>query len=142
MNRRRPRRRRLDTAVSTEILPRHEVTEVSLRSAVLEAWLCRPSLPAVKIDISQVVEKSVLGLDIDNSRRAQAVLRGQRPGQQADRLGEARTQHLPETGDSFRQLDPVNPVLKIRMVTAHVKLSERVLRNPRRSEERRVGKEC
>ena len=129
VNRRRPRRGRLDAAIGAQVLPRHEVAEVALRSAVLEARLRRSALPAVKIDVGQVVERAVLGLDIDDSGRAQAVFRRQRAGQQADRLGEARTQHLAETRDALGELDPVYPVLKIGVVAAHVQLPVRILRD-------------
>ena len=35
--------------------------------------------------------------------------------------------NLAEPGDTFRQLNPVYPVLKIGMVAAHVKLAKRIL---------------
>ena len=49
---------------------------------------------------------------------------GQGAGQQADAVGETRTQHLPETGNAFGELDPVDAILKIGMIAAHVNLSK------------------
>src|SRR5208282_6488510 len=72
-------------------------------------------------------EQSILGLDIDYARGTQAELGRQRAGQQADALGEARTQYLAESRDSFRKLDPVDAILKIGMIAAHVNLPERIL---------------
>ena len=132
MNRGRSRGRWLDAAIGAQVLPRHVVAEVALRSAVLEARLRGAALSAVKVDIGHVVERPVFGLDIDHARRSQTVFSRQHSGQQADRLGEAWTQHLPEAGDALRKLDPINSVLKIGVVAAHVQLSVRILRDARR----------
>src|SRR5208282_1698959 len=100
--------------------------------AVLEARLSRPALPAVKIDVSDRVQQPIFGLDVDDPGRSQTVLRRQHSSQQADRLGEARAQHLSEAGDAFGKLDAIYPVLKVGVVSAHVELSVRVLRDARR----------
>src|SRR5208337_2636895 len=46
VNRRRPRSRGLESPIGAQVLPRHEVAEVALRAAVLEARLGGPALPA------------------------------------------------------------------------------------------------
>src|SRR5580693_6112774 len=107
MNRRGSGRRRLDSAIGAEILPRHVIAEVALCPAILKARLRGPALPAVKIHVGDRVEQPILGLNIDDSCRAEAVLSRERACQQAYRLREAWTEHLPEACYALGKLDPV-----------------------------------
>ena len=91
VNRRRPWSWRLDPAVGVLVLRGHEVTEIAFRSAVLEARLLGIALAAVELNVAAVIEESVLRLDVYNSRGAQAELRRQGAGQQADTLCDPRT---------------------------------------------------
>ena len=97
VNRRRPRRRRLDTAGGAEVLAGHEIAELADRAAVLEARLYRRALPAVEFDIAAVFQQSVLGLDVDDAGGAQSKLGRKRAGQQAYALRKARADYLAET---------------------------------------------
>ena len=122
VDRGRPGSRWLDAAIGVQVLGRDEVAELVLRAAVLEARLLGVSLSAVEVHVAAIVEQAVLGLDVDDSSGAQAELGRQRPGEQADALGEARAQRLPESRDSFGKLDAIDSVLKIGMVAANVEL--------------------
>src|SRR6202162_2667257 len=115
-----------------QILPGRKPAKVALRAAILEARLLGAALAPIEVNIREVVEQAVFGLDVDYSRGTQSELRGQRAGQQADAVGEARTQNLAESCDSFRKLDPIDAILQVGVVAADMDLSEGILRDTRR----------
>src|SRR5262249_58444830 len=82
-----------------------------------------PRLAAsVHRDVSACVEDTALRLDVEDTRGAQSVLGRKRAGQERDRAGEAGTQAaaVAEERRAFRQDDPIDPVLDVAHLLAHV----------------------
>ena len=77
-------------------------------------------------------------MDVDDAGCAQPKLGREGAGQQAYVVRKTRAKYLAETGDAFRQLYPVYPVLKVGMVAANVELAERILDHARRLEQHLV----
>src|SRR6266404_3301933 len=86
---------------------------------------------AIHPDITALLEGAALRLDVDDARRAQAILCRQRTGDELRLAGEAWTEALPKYADPFRQDDAVDAVLEVRVLVAHVDLTEGVLACPR-----------
>src|SRR5262249_60598757 len=94
----------------------------SAPSPVLRAGLDPRLAASVHRDVSAFFEDTALRLDVEDAGRAQSVLRGKRAGQERDRAGEAGTQTtaVAEERRAFRQDDPVDPVLDVAHLLAHV----------------------
>jgi len=75
------------------------------------------------------VERPGLCLDVDDAGGTEAVLCGQCPGDQRDRVGEAGLQRLAEHIDAFRQLHAVETELQIGVIAADMQLAEGILRD-------------
>ncbi len=130
MNCGRTRGRRLDAAIGMQIFAGREPTEVAFGPSVFEAWILRPALTSIEIHVGKIVQQSILGLDVNDTGSAQPELSREGAGEQTDAVGETRTQHLAETGNAFGELNPVDAILKIGMIAAHVNLSKRILGHP------------
>ena len=109
----------------------NEIVELPLRAAVFKTGPKGVVTAAIKGDCAAGIERAVLGLNIHDPRRAEAVLGGQRAGDQLDVLDEARIQFQAKPGDAFGQQHAVNAVLQIAVLAAHMQIPvlRRILRH-------------
>ena len=68
-------------------------------------------------------------MNVDHPGRAKPELRGQGAGHERNVIGETGLQFLAEAGDAFRQKHVVDAILQVGVLTADVKLAERILRH-------------
>ncbi len=89
---------------------------------------------AIDRQIAAGREHAGLSLDVDDAGGAQAVLGGQRAGDQLQRADEARIEGLAEHRDAFGDDDAVEAVLQAVVLAAGLQLAERILRHAGRLE--------
>ena len=82
------------------------------RAAVFGARMQCLVAPAIHRDQAAGGEQPTLGLDVDDARGAEAVLRRQGAGDQVEGVGEARAQALAEKAQPRGEADPVDPELR------------------------------
>ena len=114
------------------------IVPLATMAAVLETRLDRVEAPAVDRKIAARVERAVLGAHVDDARGVEAVLRGQRPGDQRNAAQQPRVELLPKAGDALGNQHVIDPVLQVRVLAAHVELPERILRHAGRAQQRVV----
>ena len=116
-----------DTELRPLELSRYEEVCVPARRSVLEARLVGSVAAAVQRHLAAVVEQADLGSDVDDARRLQPVLGRHGAGDQAHAFHQPRAEGLAEHRNAFRQDDPVDAVLQVVVIVAHVELTETVL---------------
>ncbi len=123
----------------------NEIVELPLRAAVFKTGPKSVVTAAIERDFAAGIERAVFGLNIHHPRRAEAVLGGQRAGDQRNVLDEARVQFQAKAGDAFGQEHAVNAILQIGVLAAHVQIPvlRRILRHAGKTGDdlidRRVG---
>ena len=132
------RRRVLDAEPVVQELSGDEVVDLAIAAAVGAGGLRIVARAAGDREIGAGIAGARLHPDVDDARRAQAVLRRQRPGQQRHRVDRACHQELAEARQAVRQLHAVEPVLQVAVVAAHVDLAETVLHHARRAQQHLV----
>ncbi len=125
-------RRVLDADAVLQVVAAGEVIDAADRPAGNRTGLQRAMAAAVHADIAAAVVGAALGLDIDNPRGPQPVLRRQRTGDEVDGAGETRREALAEEAHALRQDDAVDAELQVRHLVADVELPEGLLRHARR----------
>ena len=110
-----------ETLVAAKIAAGEEILRVADDAAKFEAWRKRPETAAIKAETAARLE-CFLGGDVDDARRAQAVLRRQRAVEQADAADEAGVEHRPEPGNPQGKRNAVDSVLNVRIFVADVEI--------------------
>ncbi|MGY4318773.1 hypothetical protein [Bradyrhizobium sp. JR3.5] len=78
---------------------------------------------AIDADAAGIVEGVGLGLDVQHTGSAQAILRGQCARDQRHAADDPGVDDLAEGADAVRQHDPVDTVLQVGVLVAHVQLA-------------------
>src|SRR5262249_18497387 len=91
------------------------VAYFSLRTAVFKTWIQRVVGAAVHPHFAAGLERAAFGVDVHDTRGAEAILRGQRAGDEAHGIREARAEFRSETGDAFGQKHVVDAILQVRV---------------------------
>ena len=115
----------------------NEVIQFPLRAAEFKAWANCVVTAAVDFRRATVVKRAALGLDVHDARRAEAILRGQRAGDELHRIHETRIKLQSESRYAFRQQHVVDAILQIRVLAAHMQFAARriVPRHARRAQD-------
>ena len=96
------------------------VVEFSIRAAVFKARTNRVITAAIHFRRAAVLKRAALGLDVNDARRAETVLRRQRAGNELHGVNETRIKFEAETGNAFRQQHVVDAILQVRVFAANV----------------------
>ncbi len=110
----------------------HEVVQLALGAAIFEARPERVVGAAVHRCFAALIERPALGVDIDHTGGAKAVLGRQRSGDEVQIVHETRVQFLAEAGDALGQKHVIDPILQISVLTPYVQLAQRILCHARR----------
>jgi len=131
MNRFRRGRRILDAQIVLQVPSRHEILRLAGGAAIFEVGRNGLVTAAIEADATAVVEGIRLGLDVDDTRRAQAVLGGQRAGDQRKVAYNAGVEDLAEGRDTVGELNAVDAILNIAVLVAHMQIAagRRILRH-------------
>ena len=127
-------RRIFDADAIVQITHRDVGIELSGHSAVLKARHNRVETSAIHGGFALLKDGAVLRVNVDHASGAKAELRRQRAGDERNVVGKTRLQFLPKTWNAFRQEHVIDAVLQIRMLTADVQLTERILRDARKTQ--------
>ena len=90
---------------------------------------------AVDADLVALVERAALGVHVHDAGGAEAVLRGERAGQDLEAVHEAGVEFLAEAGDALGQQHVVDAVLEVGVLAADVELAVGVLGEAGRAQE-------
>ena len=134
------RGRVFDADAAAEIATRDVILGLSDRAAIFGRGRDGAVAAAIDADAAAVVEGVGLGLDVEHARRAQAILRRQRAGDQRQAADDAGVDDLAERADAVRQHDAVDAVLEIGVFVADVQVAAGggILRYARRLQQRLV----
>src|SRR5262249_38066068 len=113
--------------VSNEI-PCNEVRCVAGRAAVIGAWLDGAVATAIDRNLTTRLQRTTLGLQVDDTGAAQAVFSREAPGDQLQGRDHPWRQGLAEEADAVREDDAIQPELQAIVIATNVQLSEGVLR--------------
>ena len=117
------RGRILDSEIAAEIAPGDEILGLSDGAAVFQRRRDGAVAAAIDTDAAAVVEGVGLGLDVEDTRGAQAILRRQRPGDQGEAADDPGIDDLSERADAVGQHDAVDAVLQVRVFVAHMQFA-------------------
>ncbi len=117
------RRRIFYSEIAAEIAPGHEILGLAGGAAIFETRRDGSVAAAIDADAAGVVEGVGLGLDVEDTRGAQAVLRGQCAGQQRKAADDAGIEDLPESADAVGEHNAVDAVRQIGVLVAHMQLA-------------------
>ena len=127
--------RRLDASIRFQVRTRKEVVDDSRGAARLEARLDQAIAAAVNPDAPFGLERALLGLDVDDSRGAIAILGGKRAGEQRRIAHHSGVEHWGEGCETPRQQNPVDPVLDVGVLAPDVQLPVGIVGHARRPQD-------
>ena len=136
------RRRVLDPQRILQVFAGRVIIDLADAAAPFGTRVDRRLRAAIHRHRTARIDGAGLGLDVDDARGAQPVLRREGAGDQRDRIGEPGLQRLSEEVDPLGQLNSVDAELQIGMVAPDMQLAEQILGHTRSLEqeliERRV----
>src|SRR6202047_5011866 len=115
------RSRILDAKDGVQEAAAEEIFRASGDTAVLRVVVRGPPASAVNSDLADIVE--LCGRYVDDAGRAQAILRRQRAGDQAQAADPTGIQELPEGAEPVGEQDAVDAIGNIGVLVAHVQVS-------------------
>src|SRR5213075_3173372 len=124
----------LDADAVVQVIRCDVIVEFPGDAAVLDTRHDRVETSAIHGGFALLKDGAVLRVNVDYASRAKAELRRQRAGDERDVVSETRLEFLTETGNAFRQQHVIDAVLQIRVLTADVKLPERILSGGRKTQ--------
>ena len=128
-------RRVVNAMVIVQIGDRDEVLGVAQDTAQLKAGIYRVVTAAVERKLGAAELRPRLGGDIDDSCSAVPKLSRHGTGDEGDRLDQVSINFLTKAVEALGQQNPVDAILDIAVIAAHVNLPEFLLHNPRRLQE-------
>ena len=134
------RRRILDARAAVQELAGREIVDRPGAAAIGECRLQEIARARRHGGVGAGIAGAGFQLDVDHAGLAEAVLGGQRAGDQRHLAGILGGQRIGEQRQPFGQLHAVQPVLQVAVVAAHVELAETVLRHARRAHQHLVDR--
>ena len=138
VNRRKRGGRVLDSETVVDVLTGGEIIDRAGAAAIGEGGLRIVARAAGDGNLGAGIGRAGFHGDVDDARGLQAVLGGQRAGEQRHLVGVARCQDVVEQRQACRQLDTVEPVLHVAVLAAHMDLAETVLHHAGRAQQHLV----